>query len=116
MDGAIVAGHAEGLSAREIASQLGKTRNAVLGRTFRLQLGGTPENKYLPNISREAMERVAEAKKAAKELRAVREVRRAKVDRARHITRSLRYLMTTFSDEQLDQLENIIAQSYQQSK
>jgi hypothetical protein len=49
MDAVINKGHKQGLSARLIADQLGTTRNAVLGRVFRLGLGGSPDNPYSPS-------------------------------------------------------------------
>jgi len=40
-DAAIREGFEKGLSARVIADQLGVTRNAILGRAYRMRIGGS---------------------------------------------------------------------------
>jgi hypothetical protein len=47
-DAAIREGFEKGLSARIIADQLGVTRNAILGRAYRMRIGGSVESKRSP--------------------------------------------------------------------
>jgi len=78
MDAALRHGRGQGHSASVLASQLGISRNAVLGRLFRLKMGGTLEKPFCPSM-RADQEKLAEwrrlreaAKKALEEKRAIR--------------------------------------------
>lgn len=46
MDATLRLCHEGGLSARIVANQLGVTRNAVIGRKFRLNMRGMPETPF----------------------------------------------------------------------
>lgn len=64
-DAALRQGRKDGLSAAVIADQLGITRNAVLGRAFRLGLGATRAAPVCPTI------RVDQDKRGRRQLAAV---------------------------------------------
>lgn len=64
MDAAIIAGIQEGVSARIIGERLGVTRNAVLGRTFRLKLCQDYANPRRPETTAVKPKRASLVEKA----------------------------------------------------
>jgi hypothetical protein len=62
MDAAVTSGFAEGLSARLIGERMGVTRNAVLGRTFRLGLSKPADLRRMPHQTAQPKRRKLEPK------------------------------------------------------
>ena len=71
MDAALIKGRADGLTAELIGQQLGVTRNAVLGRSFRIGLADGV-NPFQPTQGR-AVERSKAAKERCIQKRMIRE-------------------------------------------